>query len=77
MISDDIDVKRLIPTFKHDDQDTFLTMVHVVLQIRGDMLSHPKPIGLDISTDRAIDCIPDGLYMFLNLLLGGQRVPMA
>ena len=74
MINDDGDVKRLIPTFKHDDQDTFLTMVHVTLQIRGDMLSHPKPIGLDISTDIAIDCVPDSLYMFLSLLLGGQRL---
>ena len=68
MINDDSDVKRLIPTFKHDDQDTFLTMVHVALQIRDDMLSHSKPIGLDISTDRAIDCIPDIMYMFLSLL---------
>ena len=74
MINDDSDVKRLIPTFKHDDQDTFLTMVHVALQIRGDMLSHPKPIGWDISTDRAIDCIPDSLYMFLSLLLDGQHL---
>ena len=74
MINDDSDVKRLIPTFKHDDQGPFLTMVHVALQIRGDMLLHPKLIGLDISTDRAIDCIPDSLYMFLSLLLGGQRL---
>ena len=46
MINDDSDVKRLIPTFKHDDQGPFLTMVHVALQIRGDMLSHPKPISV-------------------------------
>jgi len=74
MINDDSDVKRLIPTFKHDDQDPFLTMVHVALQIRGDMLSHPKPIGLDVSTDRAIDYIPDRLYMFLSMLPGGQSL---
>ena len=43
-------------------------MVHVALQNRGDMLSYPKPIGFDISTDIAIDCIPDIMYMFLNLL---------
>ena len=74
MINNDSDVKRLPSTFKHDDQGPFLTMVHVALQIRDDMLSHPKPIGLDISTDIAIDCVPVGLYMFLSLLLGSQRL---
>jgi len=53
-------------------KDIYCKMVHVALQIHGDMLSHPKPIGLDISTDRAIDYIPDSLYMFQSLLLGGQ-----
>ena len=68
------DIDTLIPSFKHEDQDTFLSMVHVALRIRADMVSHPKPKGLDISEDRAIDCIPNSLYMFLNLLLGGQRL---
>ena len=36
------------------------------------MLSHIKPDGLEISENWAIDSIPDSLYMFLNLLLGGQ-----
>ena len=49
-------------------------MVHVALQIGGDMLSHPKPKGKDISEDRAIDSIPNSLYMFLNLLLGSQHL---
>lgn len=67
MVKDEtIDINRLIPSFKHEDNDTFLTMVHMAL------LSHPKPEGIDISEDRAIDSIPDSLYMFLNLLLGGQ-----
>ena len=73
MVNDEAkDTKRFIPSFKHHDQDTFLSMVHVALQIRGDMLSHLKPDGLEISENRAIDSIPDNLYMFLNLLLGGQ-----
>ena len=38
------------------------------------MLSQPKPEGINVSEDRAIDSIPDNLYMFLNLLLGGQRL---
>jgi len=75
MVKEDTsDVNRLIPSFKHEDNDTFLSMVHTALRIRGDMLSHPKPQGIDISEDRAIDCIPNSLYMFLNLLLGGQRL---
>ena len=49
-------------------------MVHVALRIRGDMLSHPKPGGIEINEDRAIDYVPGSLYMFLNLLLGGQRL---
>ena len=68
------DSNTLIPSFKHEDHDTFLTMVHVALRIRGDMLSHRKPEGIDISEDRAMESIPDSLYMFLNLLLGGQRL---
>ena len=48
MVKDDTtNINRLIPSFKHQDQDTFLTMVHVALRIRGDMLSHPKPEGID------------------------------
>jgi hypothetical protein len=38
------------------------------------MLSHPKTDGIEISEDRAIDYVPDSLYMFLNLLLGGQQL---
>ena len=67
---DTTDIDKLIPSFKYGEQDTFLTMVHVALQIQGDMLSHPKPKGIDISEDRAIDSIPNSLFMFLNLLLG-------
>ena len=73
MVKDSI-TDKLIPSLEQEDTDTFLTMVHVALQIRGDMLSHPKPEGIDISEDRAINSIPDSLYMFLNLLLGGQRL---
>ena len=68
------DEQLTIPTFKHQTDDSFLSMVHVALRIRGDMLSHPIPDGFEISEDRAIDYVPDSLYMFLNLLLGGQQL---
>lgn len=75
MLKDDTsNIHRVIPTFKHKDQDMFLNMVHVALQIRRDMISHPKQEGIDISENRAIHSIPNSLYMFLNLLLGGQRL---
>ena len=45
-----------------------------IWRIRGDMLWQPKPEGIYVSEDRDIDSIPDTLYMFLNLLLGGQRL---
>lgn len=73
MVKDD-GVELTIPTFTHQTDDSFLSMVHVSLRIRGDMLSHPKTDGIEISEDRAIDYVPDSLYMFLNLLLGGQQL---
>lgn len=73
MMSDNTEnIERLIPSFKHHNEDMFLTMVHVALKIRSDMVSHPRPNGIDISEERALDSIPNSLYMFLNLLLGGQ-----
>ena len=73
MVTDEAsNIDRLNPSFKNEDQVTFLSMVHVALQIWWDMLSHPKPDRLEISDNRAIDSIPDSLYMFLNFLLGGQ-----
>lgn len=52
----------------------FLNMAHVALQIQNDMISHPKQEGIDISENRAIDSIPNSLYMFLSLLLDGQHL---
>ena len=68
------DSELTIPTFKHEQNDSLLSMVHVALRIRGDILSHPRPEGIDISENRAIDCEPDSLYMFLNIILGGQTL---
>jgi hypothetical protein len=70
MVKDD-GVELTIPTFTHQTDDPFLSMVHVALRIRGDMVSHPKPDVIEICEDRAIYYVPDSLYMFLNLLLGG------
>ena len=66
--------EELIPSFKPEDNNSFINMVHVAFQICGDMLSHPKPQSIDIGEASAIDSIPSSLYMFLNLLLGGQNI---
>src|SRR6476661_6144927 len=58
----------------HQLDDEFLSMVHLALQIRRDILSHCKPDGIEISENRAIEHIPNSLYMFINILLGGYRL---
>ena len=73
MVKDD-GVELSISTFTHQTDVSCPSMVHVALRIRGDMLSHPKPDEFEISEERAIDYVPDILYMFLNLLLGGQQL---
>ena len=59
-----------IPTYRPQEDD-FLSMIHVALKLRGDILSHPTYNGLNISEDDATECVPDSLYMFLNLMIGG------
>ena len=63
-----------IPTFKTDEQDDFLSMVHVALMLRSDILNHPAHTGLSVSEEDAIACVPERLYMFIKLLLGGHAL---
>ena len=53
--------------------DIFLSLVHVALKIRGDMMATPGHKGFSVSEDEAIPCIPDSLYMLLRLIFGGQE----
>lgn len=57
--------------YKPGDSE-FLELVHVALKIRSDVLAQPRPKGLDISEDAVMACIPDSLYMFIRLVVGGQ-----
>ena len=68
------DYSTTIPVYKPKEEDEFLSMVHVGLKLRSDMVAHPGHKGLNISKDDAIACVPDSVYMFLRLLLGGQAV---
>ena len=71
-ISNDDDMLSM-PTYQHDD-DTFLSLIHIALQIRSDVIVTPGHEGLDVAEAAAIDCVPNRLYMFLNVLLGGQTL---
>jgi len=51
-----------------------MSLVHVALKIRGDLLDTPGHKDFSVSEDEAIDCVPDSLYMLLRLIFGGQKV---
>ncbi len=70
---DETDDEFIMPVYKPGDNE-FLELVHVALKIRSDILARPRANGLDISEDSVMACIPDSLYMFIRLVLGGQSV---
>ena len=55
--------------YKAGDNE-FLELVHVALRLRSDILAQPCHKGLKISEDAVMACIPDSLYMFIQLVLG-------
>ena len=71
---DDLLETLSIPKYRPEHEDEFLSLVHVALKIRGDMVAKDGHKGLSVSDDDVIDCIPESLYMFLYLLYGGQRI---
>ena len=62
-----------LPLYKPDD-DIFLSLIHVALKLRGDILSHPAYTGFDVSQQAAVSCIPQSLHMFLKVLYGGDTI---
>ena len=59
----------------YDPKDnSFLQLVHVALKIRGDLMGMDGHVGLSVSEDDAINCVPDSLFTFLNLVYGGQDI---
>ena len=61
----------ILPQYVPQD-DIFLSLVHVALKIRGDIMESPGHKGFSVNRDDAIRCIPDSLYMLLRLIVGGQ-----
>ena len=60
-----------IPVFREND-DEFLSLVHVALKLRSDILSHPAFKGSDITEENESSSIPSSVNMFVSILLGGQ-----
>ena len=66
------ETEEMLPQYV-PQEDIFLSLVHVALKIRGDMMETPGHKGFSVSEDEAISCIPDSLYMLLRLIFGGQE----
>ena len=64
----------VIPVYQPDERDDFLSMVHVALTLRSDILGKPTHQGLNVCKDDAIACVPESLHMFIRRMLGGQSV---
>ena len=70
---DETDDQSTMQVYKPGDSE-FLELVHVALKLRSDILAQPRHKGLDVSEDAVIACIPDSLYMFIRLVIGGQNL---
>ena len=55
-------------------EDIFLSLVRAAMKIRRDLMEEPGLRSLSVSEQDAIDCVPDSLHMFLQLLFGGQKL---
>lgn len=64
----------IIPIYQPDEKDDFISMAHVALKLRSDMLAQPAHQGLNFCTEDTITCVPESLYMFIKLMLGGQSL---
>ena len=54
------------------NEDIFLSLVHVAIKIRTDLKEMSGHEGLKVSD--AISCVPNSLYLFLQLLFGGEQL---
>ena len=49
-------------------------MVHLALKLRSHILDLDSYKDFHISEDDAISCVPESVFMFIRLLLGGQNL---
>jgi hypothetical protein len=72
-LSEENDEKLTMPRYEPQD-DIFLSLVHVALKLRGDLTARPGHIGFGVTEQNAFNCIPESVYMFLQLLYGGPSL---
>lgn len=72
MDEDEDESEKTLPQYVPTD-DSFLSLVHVALKIRQELIETPGHKGFSVSEDDAIACVPDSLYMLLRLIFGGQE----
>ena len=63
-----------MPVYQPDERDDFLSMVHVALKLRSGIIAQPSHHWLNVCKEDAIACVPDSLYMFIKLMMGGQSL---
>ena len=73
LLTQEQEQNHVIPVYKLGD-DIFLSLVHVALKLKSDILSHSQHKGFKFSKEAAISCIPDSVYMFLKVLFGGENI---
>ena len=69
----DNDEEFTIPVYR-EINDSFLELVHVALKLRFDIFTHPPYKCFEINEQKAIECVPNNLFMFINLIIGGQSL---
>lgn len=60
-----------IQIFRQNDDD-FMSMVHVALKLRSDIIAHPGFKGVNVSETAELASVPSSVLTFISLLLGGQ-----
>ena len=63
-----------MPVYQPDERDDFLSMVHVALKLRSDIIAQPSHQGLNVCKEDAITYVQDSLYMYTRFMMGGQSL---
>ena len=58
-----MDEALTMPRYQPED-GIFMSLVHVVLKLRTEIMSYPNFNGFSVSDENAIAYVPDSLYMF-------------
>ena len=71
LVSGEEDEEELLSLPSYNE-DKMMSLVHVALQLRGDLIKQPKNTKSKLNDENCMACVPESVYIFLTLLLGGQ-----